>query len=110
MDTEGQPVYETLGWRLLRKQHGYALCNQDGNLCFEEVDEDQLTLMMQSVPRRAPITAEHVDSVIEQNQQLRLELDQSLLAHRTDAKQACEAMKQKDAQVQSDFRAMKTEL
>ncbi len=109
MDTEGQPVHETSGWHLLHNQHGYALCDTDGNFCFEEVDEVQLALLMRSVPRRAPIMTEQMDSVIEQNQQLRLELEQSLLTHRTDAKRACEAMKQKDVQVQSDFRVMRTE-
>ncbi len=47
--------------------------------------------------------------MIEQNQQLQLELDQSLLTHHTDAEQTCEATKQRDVQFQSDFRAMKTE-
>ncbi len=35
-----------------------------------------------------------------------MELDQSLLTHQTDEEHAQEATKQKDAQVQSDFRAM----
>ncbi len=109
MDTEGQLVYETPGWRLLRDQNGYALCDQDGNLCFEQVDKDELALMTWSVPRRAPVTAAQMDSVIEQKQQLHAELDQSLLAHRTDAEQARDIMQQRDVQVQSDFRAMKAE-
>ncbi len=109
VDTEGQHVYETPSWRLLRDQHGYALCDQDGNLCFEQADEDELALMMQLVPRTALTTAEQMDSMIEQNQQLQSELDQSLLAHWTDAKQARDITKQRDAQVQSDFRAMKAE-
>ncbi len=65
--------------------------------------------MTQSVPRKAPVTVVQMDSMIEQNQQLRMELDQSLLAHQTDAEHAQETMKQKDAQVQSDFRAMTAE-
>ncbi len=109
VDMEGQPVYETPGWCLLRNQHRYALYNQDGNLCFEPVDEDELALMMRSLPRRALITAEQMDSMIEQNQQLQSELDQSLLAHWTDAKRSHEAVKQRDAQIQSDFRAMEAE-
>ncbi len=79
------------------------------NLCFEEVDKDQLAMMTWSVPRKAPVTAAQMDSVIEQNQQLRMELDQSLLVHQTDVERAQEIMKQKDAQVQSDFRAMMAE-
>ncbi len=108
-DMDRQLIYKTLGWRLLHDQNGYALCDQDGNLCFEEVNEDELAMMMQLVPQRAPVTAEQVDSVIEQNQQLQSELDQLLLAHRTDAERAHEIMKQRDAQVQSDFRAMTAE-
>ncbi len=46
VDTEGQLVYETLGWCLMHNQHGCALCDLNGNLCFEEVDEDQLTLVV----------------------------------------------------------------
>ncbi len=94
---DGQILYETLDWRLLRNQNGYALCDQDGNFCFELVDEDELALMMWSVPRRTPVMAAHVDSVIEQNQQLRMELEQSLLAYRTDVERMQEATKQKDA-------------
>ncbi len=109
MDVEGQLVYETLGWCLLRDQHGYALCDRDGSVCFEQVDEDELALMMQTVPQRVPVTAEQVDSMIEQNQQLRSELDQSLLTHWTDAEPAQKITKQRDAQVQSDFRAMRAE-
>ncbi len=109
MDGNGQLLYKEPGWHLLRDQNGYGLCDDDGNLCFEQVDEDELTLMMQSIPRRAPVMAAHMDSVTEQNQQLRMELDQSLLAHWTDAESAKEVTKQKDAQVQSDFRAMRVE-
>ncbi len=106
MDMDGQILYETLGWRLLHDQNGYALCDHNRNLCFEEVDEDELAMMTWSVPRKAPVTAAHVDSMIEQNQQLRMELDQSLLMHWTNVEQAQETAKQRDAQVQSDFRAM----
>ncbi len=80
-DRHGQLIYESPGWYLLHDLHGYMVYDENGDLCFEEVDEDQLALMMWSVPRRAPITAEQVDSMIEQNQQLQSELDQSLLAH-----------------------------
>ncbi len=109
MDTEGQLVYETPGWHLLHDQQGYALCNQDRNLCFEEVNEDELAMMMQSVPRRAPVTVEQVDSMIEQNQQLQMELYQLLLVHRNDAEHTQETMKQNEAQTPSDFRAMQAE-
>ncbi len=105
----GQLLYEESGWGLLRDQNGYALCDNDGALCFEEVDKDQLAMMMQSVPRKVPVMAAQMDSVIEQNQQLQMELGQSLLMHHTDVEHAQEMMKQKDVQVQSDFRAMTTE-
>ncbi len=108
-DMNGQVIYERPGWRLLCNQNGYALCDQDGALCFEEVDEDQLAMMTWSVPRKAPVTAAQVDSMIEQNQQLQMELDQSLLVHWTDAERTQETMKQRDTQVQSDFRAMTAE-
>ncbi len=39
-DVNGQLLYEEPGWRLLRDQASYALCDNDGNLCFEEVDEN----------------------------------------------------------------------
>ncbi len=65
--------------------------------------------MTWSVPRKAPVTAAQKDSMIEQNQQLCMELDQSLLMHRTDVEHTQETMKQRDAQVQSDFRAMTAE-
>ncbi len=48
--------------------------------------------------------------MIEQNQQLQSELEQALLAHRTNAEQAKQATQQRDMQFQSDFRVMKTEL
>ncbi len=67
---DGQILYETPGWRLLCDQNGYALCDQARNLCFEQVDEDELALIMRSVLRRAPITAAQMGSVVEQNQQL----------------------------------------
>ncbi len=47
--------------------------------------------------------------MIEQNQQLQSELEQALLAHRTDAEGAKQMTQQTDVQFQSDFRAMKTE-
>ncbi len=84
--------------------------DKNGDLCFEEVDEDELALMMWSVPRRASVTAAHMDSMTEQNQQLRMELDQSLFAHQTDAERAKEITKQRDVQVQSEFRAMRAEI
>ncbi len=37
--------------------------------------------------------AAHVDSMTEQNQQLQMELDQSLLAHQTNVERAKEVMK-----------------
>ncbi len=46
-----------------------------------------------------------LDSMLEQNQQLQLKLDQALLAH----ERAQETMSQREAQVWSDFRAMMTE-
>ncbi len=70
MMEDGQPLYEEPGWRLMHTPNGYALWDNDGNLCFEEVDEDQLALMMWSVPRKVPVTAAQMDSMIEQNQQL----------------------------------------
>ncbi len=66
-------------------------------------------MMMWLVPQRAPVTAGQMNSVIGQNQQLRMELHQSLLAHRTDAERAQEITKLRDAQVQSDFSAMRVE-
>ncbi len=73
------------GWHLLRDQNRIALCDQDGALCFEEVDEDQLAIRTRLVHRQVPVTAAQMDSVIEQNQQLWRELDQLLLMHQTDA-------------------------
>ncbi len=63
-DVNGQILYERLGWRLLHDQNGYTLCDQAGNLCFEEVDEDELAMMTWLDPRRAPVTAEQVNSMI----------------------------------------------
>ncbi len=108
-DENGQLLYEEPGWHLLCSQDGYAHCDDDGNHCFDEVDEDQLAMMTQSVHRKEPVTAAQMDSVIEQNQLLRMELDQSLLAHQNDAERMQETMKQKDMQAQSDFRAMMAE-
>ncbi len=45
-DMDRQLLYETPDWRLLRDQHGNALCDQDRNLCFEQVDENELALVM----------------------------------------------------------------
>ncbi len=47
--------------------------------------------------------------MVEQNQQLQTELEQSMMAHRNDAEHVWEMMKQRDVQFQSDFRAMQTE-
>ncbi len=41
-DENGQLLYDELGWCLMRAQNGYALCDNNGHLCFEEIDEDQL--------------------------------------------------------------------
>ncbi len=57
MDENGQLLYEEPGWRLLHTQNGYALCDNDGNLCFEEVDEDQFAIRTRSVHRKAPVMA-----------------------------------------------------
>ncbi len=62
-----------------------------------------------SVHRQAPITAAEMDSVVAKNQQLQMELDQSLLMHQTDVERAQELMSQKDVQNQSDFRAVMAE-
>ncbi len=49
VNKEGQAVYETPGWHLLHDQHGYMLCDQNGDLCFEEMDEDHLAMVTWSV-------------------------------------------------------------
>ncbi len=94
---------------MLCDQQGYVLCDQNGDLCFKETDEDELALLTQPVLRSAPILAEQVNAVVEQNQQLQSELEQSMLAHRNDAEHTQEMMKQRDVQFQSDFRAMQAE-
>ncbi len=41
-------------------------CKTKMEICvFEEVDKDQLALMTRFVPRRAPVTAEQMNSMIE---------------------------------------------
>ncbi len=72
---------EELGWHLMRPPNGYALWDNDGNLCFEEVDKDQLVIWTRLVHQKVPVTAAQMDSMIEQNQQLQMELDQLLLVH-----------------------------
>ncbi len=109
LDEDGQFFFKEPGWCMMRDQNGYILWDHDGHLCFDQVDEDQLASQTRLVYRQAPITAAEMDSMVEQNQQLRLELDQSLLAHQIDVEHAQEMMLQKDAQNQSDFRAITAE-
>ncbi len=60
--------------------------------------------------KQVPTTAAQVDSLVEQNQWLHSELDQSQFAHQTNVERAQELMLQKEAQNQADFRAMMAEL
>ncbi len=108
VDRHGQVVHTSPDRDLLRDQHGYAVYDENGDLCFEETNEDLLVLLMRPVALPTPISAEQAHYMIEQNQQLQHELDQALLAHRNDAERAQHTTKQRDAQFQSDFRAMQT--
>ncbi len=76
----------------------------DGQLCFEEVDEDLLALQMRSVPKLVP------ETVFEQNEWLQMELQQSQLMHRSNVECVQAMLLQRDTQNQADFRAMTAEL
>ncbi len=90
-------------------QNGSVLWDNEGQLHFEEVDEDLLAVWTRSV-RKQVLTAAQLESMVKRNQQLQQELEWSQFAHRTDAEHAQELMSQKDVQNQSDFRAMMAEM
>ncbi len=109
VDRHGQVIYESPDWDLLHDQHGYAVYDENGDLCFEEMNKDELALLTQLVYPPAPISAEQVNSMVEHNQQLQYELEQALLAHRNDAERVKHMTQQRDVQFQSDFRVMQAE-
>ncbi len=112
VDRHGQVVYQSPDRDLLCDQDGYAVYNENGDLCLEEpeeLNEDLQAILMWLVAPPTPISAEQVHYMVGQNQQLQFELDQALLAHQNDAERAQCTTKQRDAQFQSDIRAMQTE-
>ncbi len=58
VDRHGQVIYESPGWDLLHDPHRYAVYDANGDLCFEEMNEDMLALLMWPVCPPAPILAE----------------------------------------------------
>ncbi len=103
-DEDGNYMYEQPGWRVLRDQNGMVLWDDDGQLCIDEVEEDELALQTRSVHKQAP------ESLLEQNQRLQVELQQSQFVHQSDVKRAQQMLTQAEAQNQTDFCAMVAEL
>ncbi len=108
---DGIGICEAPGWHVVRDQLGMVCWDDEGQLLFEQIDEDTLMLMTRSVPRQAP------ESLAEQVQQLQAELaqsqanlEQSEFMHRSDVEQVQQLMAQAEAQKQMDFRAMTVEM
>ncbi len=108
---DGNCLFAELGWRVIRDQFGMVCWNSDGQLCFEQTDEDSLTLMTRSVPR--PVS----ESLVEQLQRVQAELAQShanlqqaQLVHRSDVEVVQQRLEQSEAQKKVDFQAMAAEM
>ncbi len=109
LDEDGNCIYGEPGWRVMHDQNGSVLWDNDGQLCYEEVEEDLLAVRTRSLCKQV-LTAAQLNSMVEQNQWLQQELEWLQFVHQTDAERAQELMSQKDAQNQSNFRAMTAEM
>ncbi len=64
VDRHRQLVYESPSRYLLCDLHGYAVYDENGDLCFGQVDDDELASQTWLVYRQAPIAAAEMDSVL----------------------------------------------
>ncbi len=103
LDKDGNDIYEQAGWRVLHDQAGMVLWDGEGQLCWEQVDEELLVLKTRSVPDQVP------ENLAEQNQRLQTELQRSQLMHQLDVEHVERLYAQQEAQNQTDQRAMMAE-
>ncbi len=112
-DEDRNAIYKESGWHVLCDQNGMVLWNSDRQMCIEEVDEvdeDLLAIQTRSVCKQVPTTAAQMDSLVEQNQWLQMELGRAQFMHQTDVERAQELLSQKEVQSQADHGAMTAEL
>ncbi len=110
-DEDGYCMFVEPGWRVIRDQSGMVCWDSDGKLCFEQIDEDRLTLITRSVPRQAPESLfEQVQQLQTELEQLHANLEQSQSVHRSDVELVQQQLAQAEAQKQADFRAMTAEM
>ncbi len=80
-----------------------VLWDSEGQLCWEEVDEDMLAMQTRSACKHAP------ESLLAQNQRLQTELQKSQLMHQTDVECVERMFAQQAAQNQTDHCVMMAE-
>ncbi len=111
LDEDGNCIFEEAGWRVMHDENGTILWNSNGQMCIEEeVDKDVLAIQTRLAHKQVPATAVQIDSLVEQNQRLQMELGQAQFAHQTYVECAQQLLSQEEAQSQADHSAMTAEL
>ncbi len=103
-DDDGNYFFAELGWHVIRDQFGMVCWDSERQLCWEEVDEDELVLQTKSARKQAS------ESLLVQNQRLQGELEQAQFTHQSDVERARELIARTEAQNQAEFREMMDEL
>ncbi len=96
LDEDGNYMYKEPGWRVQHDQSGMVVFDDEQQLCWRQVDKDLLALQTRAAHDQVP------ESLIEQNQRLQAELEQSQFVHRSDIKSAEQMLVQQAAQLQTE--------